>query len=165
MYIFQRFQHARIGGVKISLNTHLRFLRVGLEKTITAILLLLSVVKKYNGICISYEKLTENPELLNNLMPLIGEASESSQFKFNQVVDRSKIRGDINVSKNAAELSRKSTDKRELELTEVISVIRSANGFNKIYEFAGWVDDFTAEGIARADNQILERLSNIVKKW
>ncbi|WP_156120511.1 hypothetical protein [Neosynechococcus sphagnicola] len=98
-------------------------------------------------------------------MPLIGEASESSQFKFNQVVDRSKIRGDINVSKNAAELSRKSTDKRELELTEVISVIRSANGFNKIYEFAGWVDDFTAEGIARADNQILERLSNIVKKW
>lgn len=112
------------------------------QRTIDGLRQLARTAREFDGLFLSYEKLTADPEMgVVALTRALGLRPQPAQLAFERHFDRSKVRGDNNVVHAPKPLSTDSVAQRGRELDEVLPLIRGAEGFERIRElgalFAG----------------------------
>ena len=86
------------------------------QKSAHAMSAMIRLLIAQDGQVLSYEKLAQDPRsTLSHLAHHIGFEIEPNQLEYEKHLDKSKVRGDVNVANTPAEISNASTERRKLD--------------------------------------------------
>jgi hypothetical protein len=103
------------------------------QKSAHSISSMLRLLIAQDGQLLSYEKLAEDPRAtLSQLAHYIGFGLEPTQLEYEKHLDRSQVRGDVNVANTPAEISSASTERRKLNEHSVDQLLETS-------DFSDWV--------------------------
>jgi hypothetical protein len=96
-------------------------------KTRQTLRAMLDLIRRANGNILCYERMAEEPAaMLARLAEVVGFEAEPAQLEFEKHLDKRKVRGDLNVSKNPEAISTDSIRRREAREAAVLALCEAS---------------------------------------
>ena len=107
------------------------------RRTLHALSVMAKVVRRYDGLLLSYEAFTSEPSRgVEDVTRALGLEPESAQFAFEKYLDKTRVRGDNHVALAPESLGDRSTIRRETEFKELRGELQKSDLFERIELFA-----------------------------
>jgi hypothetical protein len=110
------------------------------SRSLCSLLAIKTLAERFDGVVISYEKLTKSPVSVGRLLRLFGLRLEPQQINYEKHVGHLQIAGDRGLEKDPQPVSDGSVSRRAIEFDRIRPMISGARHFGAIVELAEWTD-------------------------